>query len=144
MKHCWGAARLLVSRSSWLAVGLVILSGGCGAGSGGLAGKVTFQGQSIRMGSVLVVGQDGIPRSTGIQDDGSYSLENIPAGPVQVAVSSPDPLSVRQVPPKHGTPPPLPDRTKWVPIPARYAEFKQSGLVFTVRGGTNNFDLELK
>jgi hypothetical protein len=143
MRHRCGIARPLVSPASWLAAGLLLLSG-CGGRFGELTGKVTFQDKLVRMGSVLVVGKDGVPRSTTIQDDGSFAVGNVPAGQVRIAVTSPDPLTVHLVPPKHGTPPPPPDRSRWFPIPAKYADFKESELVFTVRGGSNLFDIKLK
>lgn len=125
---------------------LLFLLVGCGPRYGNLAGSVSFEGKPVRMGSVLVVGSDGVPRSTTIQDDGSYAVDNVPIGTVRIAVSSPDPETMVVSLPKHGRirQDNTVDNTKWFPIPEKYAEFDQSDLTCTVKTGSNRFNIELK
>src|SRR5581483_11527207 len=66
---------------------------GCGPGRGDLSGTVSFNGQKLQTGSVLVVGSDGIIRYGIIESTGAYSVAQVPAGPVKVAVASPDPTA---------------------------------------------------
>ena len=42
-------------------------------------------------GSVTVIGKDGIPRTSKIETDGSYSIADVPVGDAQIGVHSPDP-----------------------------------------------------
>lgn len=127
----------------WL-VGLVLAAAaGCGPGRGELSGKVTYQGKDVRGGSVSVVGGDGIPRSAFIVEDGRYRVPDLPAGPVRVAVTSPDPGRAAR-PGKVGGPAPRADRAGWFPLPEKYADFATSGLTATLRPGANVLDLELE
>ena len=64
---------------------------GCGRRVGEVSGKVTYKDTPVVMGSVVFVGSDGIPHRGQIEPDGTYVVSDVPAGPVQVAVISPDP-----------------------------------------------------
>jgi hypothetical protein len=132
----------------WLAAACLGLAGGCGGGSGELSGKVMYQGKPVRMGWVFGAGNDGVVRSARIQDDGSYSLGEVPPGPVKLSVTSPDPSSSRpqakKKMPKGSGPPADVDVGKWFAIPDQYGDFTRSELSVTVRRGSNHFDIELK
>jgi hypothetical protein len=108
-----------------------------------LRGTVTYQEKRVRMGSVLVLGVDGVPRAALIQDDGSYAVADVPAGPVRVAVNSPDPRAAPAISSRKKAPPPA-DAGKWFAIPERYADFERSRLTFTVKPGANVFDILLQ
>src|SRR5262245_45386467 len=98
----------------WLIGGFLLVAViGCGPGRGDLGGKVSYQGKSLQFGSVTVLGSDGIPRGGLIQNDGSYLVEDIAAGPVKIAVTSPDPVKSQPKPRKKDSAPPTPDRTGW-------------------------------
>ncbi len=124
----------------------LLLLGGCGARNGDLMGTITHEGKPVRMGSVLIMGSDGVPRSTTIRDDGTYSIGKVPVGVVQIAISSPDPESVFRSSPKRGggNPKPKPDSTKWFAIPDKYGDFDRSELTFTVSSGSNRFNIDLR
>lgn len=140
-----GTERLLACSVSWLVAAVFLCISGCGSGTGRLHGIIKYQGKLVRQGSVQVVGSDGVPRPTTIQDDGSYAIENIPAGPIQIAVNSPNPKTIRVAPPKVGRyNPPIPDSTNWFAIPESYASFSQSGLTFTLKPGSNRHDINLE
>ena len=127
------------------ALGLILVAmAGCGPGRGDLSGKVTFRGKGLRGGSVSAVGGDGIPRSGFISDDGRYRVADLPAGPVKLAVTSPDPAKPPARPGKTGEPPAKASRDGWFPIPDKYADFATSGLSADIRSGTNSLDLNLE
>lgn len=77
---------LLMQALSWLAT----------RGMSPLRGRVTAAGRPVTFGTVTVVAADGTTQTTTIQPDGSYALPHVPPGPVQIAVSSPEPQTVFQ------------------------------------------------
>ncbi|OWK45241.1 hypothetical protein [Fimbriiglobus ruber] len=119
---------------------------GCSPGHGDLRGQVTYKGKPLRMGSLSAVGADGIPKSAAIQPDGSYAVQNLPAGLVKLTVCSPDPAKMqpRANKARPGEPPPKIDATGWVAIPDKYCDFSTSELTFTLGSGANEFNVELK
>jgi hypothetical protein len=124
-----------------------LVCSGCGPGHGDLSGKVSFNGQPVRVGSVVVLPADNMPRSVLIED-GTYTVRNLPAGSVKLAVNSPDPLlqrsAGRNAAARQKAEAAAAVRAeKWFPIPEKYASFEQSGLSCEVRSGTNSFDLAL-
>src|SRR5262245_21552451 len=102
---------------------LIVL--GCGSGNGDLGGKVAYQGKALKVGSVSVLGSDGIPKTDAIREDGTFLVRNIPAGPIKIAVNSPDPAKSQPKARKKDAPLPKADRTGWFPIPDRYADFEK-------------------
>ncbi len=64
---------------------------GCGPSRGDLAGKVTYKGEILKYGTVLVQGGNGEPKQSPISTDGTYNIKGVVAGTVKIAVSSPDP-----------------------------------------------------
>ncbi len=128
--------------------GIFVLLVGCGQSYGDLSGKVTYKGNVLRMGTVSVLGSDGITRASMIAKDGTYSVEKVAAGEVKLTVYSPDPeLSQPHKRQKKNAPPPPKvevDKTGWVAIPEKYADFKDSGLTFSLKPGPNSYDIELK
>jgi hypothetical protein len=121
-----------------------------------VAGKVTYQGKPVHVGSVVVVVGDGIPRAARIDPGGGYAVPDVPCGEARVAVHSPDPAGAgkiyeeEQIKLQKGLRPPADrkpaatDRDKWFPIPDEYRDFGRSGLAVTVRPGTTPFDISMK
>jgi hypothetical protein len=149
---CGRAARVLVAAISLCAFTLCGCSGG---GVGVVSGKVTFNNKSLAMGQVIVVGVDSMPYYGIIEDDGTYKVTGVPAGPAKVAVSSTDPRNTGRASrpaPDGGGPPrpgmgngtPLGDPKKWFPIPEKYLDFNASGITLTVERGENPFNIDLK
>jgi hypothetical protein len=126
--------------AAWLGMTL----SGCGPGRGDLAGHVSYQGKALRSGSVSAVGSDGIPKASVILDDGSYQVPDLPAGPIKMAVTSPDPVTSQPHQRKRDAPPTKVDRTGWVAIPDKYGTFDRSGLTFTLKRGANLWNIELQ
>lgn len=132
-------------RSCWLSLYCLFLISGCGGGTGDLSGTATYQGQPLRMGSINVVGGDGIIRAATIKDDGSYAVTGISTGTVKIAVTSPDPTkrTLASKPKSGATVPPMLDSSKWFAIPDKYGDFEQSGLTFPLQRGDNRFAIDL-
>lgn len=63
-------------------------------GSTVLAGRVSARGKPIVFGTVTVIAADDRAYTVPIQPDGTYVVRHLPAGPVRLAVSSPNPRSV--------------------------------------------------
>jgi hypothetical protein len=125
---------------------------GCGVGKGDVAGKVSFKNKPLVFGTVVIYGEDGLPRYGVIGEDGNYVVKGVPSGPARVTVNSPDPtqpLYSRDDP--KGRPRPAEDekrlaalKTKWFPIAQKYGDVTTSELTLEVRKGTNAYDIDLK
>jgi hypothetical protein len=137
---------------------------GC-AGSGTITGKVTYQGRPLTGGTVLFTSTRGRgTRTAQIGEDGTYTITDMPGGPVKIAVEtkSAQPVSrpEQTADGKHvGGPPPgaaVPGGMKPTvygdpskvrnaePIPEDYADPDKSGLNYTVKRGRQEFPIELK
>ena len=151
-----------------LIVCLLLGTAGC-ASKGDISGKVLYRGKPVPGGTVtfLPAGGKGAFNSS-IQQDGSYSLTKVPAGEVTITVETeskkPAPQGATQGPsgprkariyreqmeklrqkvtPGH-TPRQFPTKEQYVPIPASYQDPEKSGLTYTVTGGEQTHDIELK
>jgi hypothetical protein len=132
--------------------------GGCGTEPGEARGRVTHQGQPVTGGTVVMAGEDGIPRSGPIDAEGNYLVHGVPRGTVQVAVTNPAPglpatagrigktlvggavgAASRRAP---GAGPGAASRNG-LPIPSQYTSLATSGLTTTIEPGENVFDIEL-
>ncbi len=140
------------------AAAVAIAAAGCGAGATDVAGRVTFNGNPVPYGTVVIIGSDGTPRAAAIQPDGTYLAPQVAVGPAKVAVSSPPPPGADAGRPRRGRdrrdadddkPPPAvatvsPDVVKrWAAIPERYGEPSTSGLTAEVAPG-QPYDIDLK
>jgi hypothetical protein len=131
-----------------------LAASGCGSSkTASVSGKVTYRGRAVTSGTVTVISQDGTVVGSGaIQADGSFTIARAPTGAIRVAVDNPVPPGLTRsgmaVP--AGMSPDDPEikaareqaRT-FVPIPARYADPKQSGLTAALKGGKNDLPLDL-
>jgi hypothetical protein len=135
-----------------LIVAACAIAGCNGSRTNTLTGKVTFQGKPVTYGSVLVLCEDGTQHTGNIEPDGTYSVSDLPTGPVKLAVISPEPPDPRDQRP-HPLPPGAPgappadlpaiDRSRWFPLPEEYSDPRKSGKTTTVNTGTTQFDIEL-
>jgi hypothetical protein len=130
---------------------------GCAAGSGTLSGKVTFKGKTVASGNVLVVGADGIARSSKIETDGSYTVPDVPVGEAKISVNSPNPVpdpvvvAAANTGAKRGgrsqqnpiTSTPTSDPKLWFPLPEQYADPQTSGLTAKVQKGQTVHNIDL-
>ena len=125
---------------------LTLAALGCG-GRGDVSGKVTYQGKALVFGTVQFEASDGTIKQTNIETDGSYSIPGVPVGEAKVAVSSDNPNSGAFQPlQREGQPPPkpLPEVKGWFPIPPGYQDLSKPKLTYTVKRGSNTYDIDLK
>jgi len=159
------------ARFGRVAVGCLCLCGiltaaGCG-GKGVVSGKVLYQGQPLRGGSVAFVPEGGGVMSSPIEEDGSYTIRNVPAGTVKITVETDSirPASAMKGGPGGAAPPEMmkntssdpakkfaseqealmADRAKrYVRIPPQYGDASKSNLTYVVKSGKQEHNIELK
>jgi hypothetical protein len=137
--------------ASLVALGLLVLgSGGCKS-KGTVSGKVAHKGKPVIWGTVTIIGSDKIQYAGQITPEGTYTVPDVPGGPVKIAVSSPNPDGTSRGGPaaQRGgdlagaePPPPVIKSGGWFPIPDKYSNPETSGLTGTVNADTViNLDL---
>lgn len=134
--------------TGWLVLGLLILlASGCrrGPAMAPASGKVTYNGQPLKFGSVTFQPSSGQPARGEIQSDGTFSLstyklnDGAAIGPHKVKIACYE--SQRAPKPAGGGEQTLGKSL----IPTNYTLFDQSGLTADVRPGNNEpFVFELK
>jgi len=142
-------------------LGLSLTISGCGA-KGTITGKVTMNGQPLHFGTVTFMTESGLTFQSPINDDGSYSLKDVPTGTVKISVFEPAPVTQasRSGPPGRARMGPPPDakltpgaptsfdleanKEKYVKIPDNVNDPDRSGLTYTVKGGAQEFNIDLK
>jgi hypothetical protein len=160
-----------------IAIALMVLVSGCGRPSGTVTGKVTYQGKSLKGGTVAYISTEGQPSGTAmITEEGTYEVANLKAGNYQVVVDTESLLpksgstpygGKAGMPPRNAktmAPPPganIPEgykpmniaeaeaaqkeaAKKYVKIPLNYSKPDESGLTYTVVGGSQTNDIDLK
>jgi hypothetical protein len=101
---------------------------------------VTNKGKSLLSGTVTFLTSENKIFTSQIASDGTYTVRQLPAGPVKIAVQTPPHIVVNdpQMPsqPDVSAPPP-------VPIPPKYRDPNASGLTLNVTGGSQTHDIEV-
>ncbi|HYH64640.1 MAG TPA: hypothetical protein VD866_08100 [Urbifossiella sp.] len=152
--------RATAGRAAPLAL-VLALATGCGGGTGSVSGTVTYKpnGKTLTSGSVMVLPSKGEAKYGAIGPDGTYQVNDVPAGPCKVTVSSPDPTEVTSRGPPGGEAatgrPNIPGRepaakaakaappTGWFAIPDKYGDPNNSGLSVEVKKGVTTYNIEL-
>jgi hypothetical protein len=119
---------------------------GCGshADRGRIFGKITFQGQPVSEGIVLLCeASKGVNMSAAIKPDGSYEIitmegEGLPTGTYRVSVCPPPEI------PYMGPPGTQPKPKLYPNIPKKYRRYETADLSLTVKQGKNPFDIDMK
>ena len=128
---------------------------GCGKSYGTLSGTVKLDDNSVLSGSILVISKDGLDTAQGvIAPDGTYKVEKVPFGDVQIAVISPDPANtpaaklgpeaLKKLEAKGWKAPPAADNSKWFEIPAHYAAVATSGITLKMDQKNKTYDIVMK
>jgi hypothetical protein len=142
-RRCAGAAGLV-----WLA-----LAAGCGAGTGNVSGKVTYNnGTPLPGGTICFFGPGGKVTRAKIQGNGTYAATDVPVGPVKVAVAPATPprrrLGKSRSPfAKEGGAEEAAEESpskKYVKVPKKYLNPDTSELKLTVVPGDQPFDVDVK
>jgi hypothetical protein len=135
---------------------LALAIAGCGGGKGHVSGQVKFKGELLPNGRVTFVCQAGTKEVFSSEIfNGAYTISGVPAGLVTVTVETFPPAPATTLPtkipggippnikgmPPPGSPPPAPG--KYVALPPRYGNVKESGLCYTVTTGQQQHDINL-
>lgn len=155
----------------FLVFALALLFGvvGCSK-SGKVTGTVTYDGKTVPVGRITFHPEKGNPVSAEIED-GSYTVQKVPSGPVTVTVDTTAHRSELKTlkqgggmkMPGGGKPPAPPkdapaemqdmetlmkERLKklenMVDVPADYADAKKSGLTYTIQSGSQEINIDIK
>jgi hypothetical protein len=152
-----GCARCL---ASGVFVLVAVFLGGCSKPPGSVSGRVSYKGKDLSYGTIVFVSQDNQVKQGDIDEDGSYKIENVPAGPAKVAVV------VERAPELTGGPRmqagkmggPAGEvagdknygksgrktvKKSTIQVPERYRDPEKSGLTYTVKSGQNQKDFDL-
>jgi hypothetical protein len=137
----------------------LVLTSGCGGGvsRAKVTGQVTYQGAPLPGGSITFHGQDKFVRSAYIDPGGRYLIVGAPAGEIKVAVTAPPPAAAAapaaaapaagkssgKHASKTGSTPAAPV-VAGVALPPKFNDPEQSGLTYTLTGGDQTLDIELK
>jgi len=147
-----------LGRGRWL--GMVMLAAaaltGCAGGKGTVTGKVTYKGAMLKGGNIVFMSTAGKQSiSCKINEDGTYTAEGVPAGPVKILVET---ASIKPQPhqgPRSYSPPPgqkapegyqtgLADNSKnYVEIPEMYNDPDKTDQTYTVTVGKQEKNIEL-
>jgi hypothetical protein len=131
----------------------LFISAGCSPSKGTVSGLVKRQGKPIVWGNVTLIASDNAAYSGPITSQGTYSIPNVPGGPVKLCVTSTNPDGAARGGPAAersaasdraaaGANRSLPPAGAWIAIPDKYTDPQQSGLTGTVKGDTT-IDLDL-
>ena len=127
-----------------LFIAIVVTFAGCGPGRGDIVGTVTFEKRTVKSGSVVVRGGDGMTHGGEITLEGTFEIKGVVISEVSAIVHSPDPGAYKTIPRKKDQPADPPkDRTHWFPIPEKFGDFDKSGLKLKMRAGKNTWNIEL-
>jgi hypothetical protein len=66
----------------------ILVAAGCGGQKGEVSGKVSYQGQPVRGGMVSFIPEAGGLKTSAIEEDGSYTVRDVPLGPVKITVET--------------------------------------------------------
>ena len=135
----------------WMLFLLALGTAGCsGRPTGTVSGTVSFKGTPLKGGHVIFLPSEegGAAIWADIGEDGRYTANKVPAGPVQVGVET---EKLRQWITTHQYKRPSSSESpgaalakRYVWIPPQYADPHKSGLTCTVESGWQSHDIDLK
>jgi len=142
-----------------LALTVMLGVSGCGGGVGTVSGTVSLKnGTKLKGGNVVFIPVKGQSVPAKIGEDGKYTAENVPAGPVTITVET-ESLNPKKVTgmaammarggaPKdspNAPPDPKSMAARFVPIPDpdKYADQSKSPLKYTVTKGPQSHDITI-
>jgi hypothetical protein len=147
-------------RTKWalsFILGISLAAAGCdGSSTATITGKVYYNDAPLKGGNVSFMTKDQkVIRLSEISEDGSYTIEKMPTGEALITVETsglkPPAQKMPANKPPPGVEPPagykpldFEERAKrYVPIPDRYSDPKQSGLTYQVQKGKQQHDIKL-
>jgi hypothetical protein len=146
-------------KARFLLASLVVLTliSGCGPknpnASAAVSGKVTYKGAGLPAGAIMFQPKEGAPVTTALDENGNYTIPEMPAGDFIVIVDT-EGLNPAKKPPTYGqndkgsaSPAPQGSPTstgKYVKIPDKYSNPTATDLKATIVAGKQTKDFELK
>ena len=140
------------------ALGISLAAVGCGSSTGTISGKVSYKGAPLKGGYVTFYTKDKkVTRPGEIQEDGSYKIEKMPTGEALICVDTStlkpptqahniptySPPKGQQLPPRYKLSNNEEKAKRYVEIPSQYADPDKSKLTYTVKGGSQEYDIKL-
>ena len=133
---------------------LLVPLGASGCSPGTVTGTVSYNGKMLRGGNVTFISTAGKRSATAsIQEDGTYRLDKVPPGEVTVCVETASLKPAEGATARHYKAPPGmqapggldedPASKHYTPIPEKYSKPEESGITYTVKGGSQTFDIKL-
>jgi hypothetical protein len=123
---------------------LALVSLGCGGSKKAtVTGNINYRGRPLPAGTVTFFNASKEIVGNGSIANGSYSIANVPVGPVKIAVTTPPAIMADR---KHPAPQDMPGGGSSGPIvaiPPRYGSAEQSGLTYDVHAGAQDHPIEL-
>jgi hypothetical protein len=144
--------------SRWLCLALFapLVLAGCSGGKGTVKGKVSYKGTLLKGGNVTFLSTAGKQSiSCAINEDGSYTAEGVPAGPVKILVETASLKPQATQGARSYSPPPgqkapegyltgMGDNSKrYTEIPEMYGDPEKTDQLYTVTTGTQEKNIEL-
>jgi hypothetical protein len=137
--------------------GLLLLTVGCNS-KGTVTGSVSYQSKPIPSGTIIFVPDNGATSVTAAIVDGNYTVEKVPPGPAKIGVTSTyiapnemTPMQRMMQKDKSSLPPEARKAFEaggqakpGIKIPDNYSDPQQSALTYTVKGGSQKHDIDLK
>jgi hypothetical protein len=118
---------------------------GCGPAVGTVSGTVTQNGRPVPDVTLSFVSPDGTVNTAQVGTDGTYTVANVPVGPVQVTVQSTRAVGEsEQEVIKKGKSGVAPKAASKVGLDPKFGDPQTSGLSLTVKAGDNKYDVDLK
>lgn len=128
-----------------LVAAAALWAAGCGPSFGTISGTLTHNGKPVPDVTVSFVSPDGTINTAQVGADGTYSVANVPVGPVQVTVQSPTALGEsEQEVIKKGKSGVAPKAATRVGLDPKFGDPQTSGLSLTVKAGDNKYDIDLR
>jgi len=126
---------------------LLLFAAGCSSGNSAnsVSGTITYQGTPLNSGMIyFTIDRGKATRSARIESDGTYVVEDLPAGQAQIAVIVPPAFQAPDDPkePGYGYKPPDTVANP-VEIPKLYSETATSGLTLAITSGQQSHDIDL-
>ena len=118
---------------------LLLVLAGCGESTGGVSGKVTYQGQAVTNGSIeFHMKNKGIAQGAKLDSAGKFTMSSpLPTGTYQVYYAPP--LVEPQDPAKKGLAPEVK-----ITVPTKYHDMQSSNMSVEVKSGKNDIPIEFK